>query len=56
MVTKDDAMEYLVELEDVMAHLKGVDPKVTNAVTERLAEIKKYVWNSDYKIRPAIKV
>lgn len=56
MVTKDDAMEYLVELEDMMDYLDEVNPETIKAIKERLAAIKKYAWNSDYKICPAIKV
>lgn len=55
MVTKDDAMEYIVELEDMMAYLDEISPETMKAITDRLAAIKKYAWNSDYKICPAIK-
>lgn len=53
MVTKDDAMEFLLELEDLAAGLN--DKKLKLAITERAKAIKKYVWNSDYKIVPVIK-
>ena len=56
MVTKDDAMEYILELEDMASFLRDNDnAEVVAAITERLTAIKKYVWNSDYKICPPLK-
>lgn len=55
MVTKDDAMEYIVELEDMIKVLsKDLQPEVSTALTERYFAIKKYIRNSENIIVKAI--
>ena len=53
MVTKDDALEFLMELGDIAEGLGN--EKVRLAILERVRETMRYVKNSDYKICPAIK-
>jgi hypothetical protein len=56
MVTKDDAMEYLMELEDLNKVLKDkLDAKTHEALADRFLAIKKYVRNSQNIIVPAVK-
>jgi len=48
MVTKDDAMEFIVELEDMMKVLElRLDEKVSSAMSDRYFDIKKYIRNSE---------
>jgi len=48
MVTKDDAMEFIVELEDMMKVLElRLDEKVSTAMSDRYFAIKKYIRNSE---------
>lgn len=53
MVTKDDALEFLMELGDIAEGL--ANEKVRLAILDRVRETMSYVKNSDYKICPAIK-
>lgn len=51
MVTKDDALEFLLELGDIAKCIEN--DKISLAILERVRETMKYVKNSDYKICPA---
>lgn len=55
MVTKDDAMLAILELEDVLAVLKTKDlsEQVVAAMEERHTALKKYIRNSENIIVPA---